>query len=87
MVATDLQNPEFEKSHATNTLSSTSKETHSVSMSKETPETEVMRLRVSIGGTFSQVSNLKMLAASFSHLAHRQYTLVLPCSMFIDVLT
>jgi hypothetical protein len=57
MVATDLRNPDDLIETQLETLSSASRDLSSVSMSKESPDTEVMRLRVSIGGTFSQVSD------------------------------
>lgn len=63
MVATDLRNPDLIIETQANTVSNASRDTGSVSMSKDTLDTDIMRLRVSIGGTFSQVSDLK--SASF----------------------
>jgi len=58
MVATDLRNPDFIIETQANTDSNASRDTASVSMTKTSPDTDVMRLRVSIGGTFSQVRDL-----------------------------
>ncbi|KAG7667905.1 hypothetical protein Ndes2526B_g01686 [Nannochloris sp. 'desiccata'] len=54
MVATDLRNPDLIIETQANTVSNASRDTGSVSMSKDTLDTDIMRLRVSIGGTFSQ---------------------------------
>ena len=56
MVATEFRNPEETQ---INSVSSASRDPTSVNMTKESPDSDVMRLRVSIGGTFSQVSDLK----------------------------
>lgn len=58
MVATDLRNPDLIMEAQTYTVSNASRDTASVSMSKESPGTDVMRLRVSIGGKFFQVRDL-----------------------------
>ncbi len=64
MVATDLQNPDniIQETEA-KIASNTNIQPASISVSKDTdsPDTDVVRLRVSIGGTFSQVRDSKRI--------------------------
>jgi hypothetical protein len=55
MVDTDLQNPDIIQGTEVKTVSNTNVESANISASRDSPNTDVMRLRVSIGGTFSQV--------------------------------
>ena len=84
MVATELQSPDLIEQTQANTVSSGSRDTGSVSMSKESPDTDVMRLRVSIGGTFAQVRDLN--SAYFRQL-NGLCTLLLSSSALFIVLT
>jgi len=57
MVVTDLRNADLIIETQANMVSDARRDTSSVPVNTDSSQEDIMRLRVSIGGTFSQVSD------------------------------